>query len=661
MTLRFARFPSAAGGRYNIPPAVRESLLVLVRHVERQGAALEELEDEVRRLRRDRGGPPGPSTAALARQATAAEQKLQRLEIQACDSLQHCAALRSGQKSLSSRVERLERGGRSAAALERLSGPAEASGGDSGAGALEGRLDGLQSRLNRYIHGEGKGWKEALRESRASIQMVEEQLREELGALREEVSVALRRSSKLQRPDASGSGLGSPEPSPLAGSSFVIHRAKGGGGGGGGTDSPSNSQLRHQVDSVGGAVLQLQSEMTALRESLGGLDALGVVQMPNPGGQSPMLAFSPQPGGVAGSAARTGDASRMQNSITLLSQVNMHSVQIESVIGTTTLNRQRIEDVSQRQLGLGQIDKSLADHGHKIRRLEEKTADIMQNTYRRVDDHATAISRLSKGIQDNMQDRPTIMHVRHLIANSLAEDRLRIIEKMGELQDEIANVERRFRNLLKKQGGGGGFTHETGAGPQVGEPEAPEAEVAATSFSAVDCEGLHETKTALEALQAEVLGLKQRISLTEGLPADIGARLEESFTKIEKTRLSCLQLEEAASCMVDRNLLESTVREVLQGELDRRVEEGLKEVRKQGAALDQLFQALRSKVSLSDIDSLIEWKIKSALVKADTPSQHFLDKVRKSVLQDIAAKTAHQTLVAQKTEMDKPAETKPAR
>ena len=51
----------------------------------------------------------------------------------------------------------------------------------------------------------------------------------------------------------------------------------------------------------------------------------------------------------------------------------------------------------------------------------------MQNTYRRVDDHATAISRLSKGIQDNMQDRPTIMHVRHLIANSLAEDRLRII------------------------------------------------------------------------------------------------------------------------------------------------------------------------------------------------------------------------------------------
>ena len=672
MTPRFARFPSAADGRYNIPPAVRESLLVLVRHVERQGAALEELEDEVRRLRRDRGGPPGPSTAALARQAQAAEQKLQRLEIQACDSLQHCAALRSGQKSLSSRVERLERGGRSAAALERLNGPAEASGGDFGAGALEGRLDGLQSRLNRYIHGEGKGWKEALRESRASIQMVEEQLREELGALREEVSVALRRSSKLQRPDTSGSGLGSPEPSPLAGSSFVIHRAQGGGGGGGGsggggggggdgTDSPSNSQLRHQVDSVGGAVLQLQSEMTALRESLGGLDALGVVQMPNPGGQSPMLAFSPQPGGVAGSAARTGDASRMQNSITLLSQVNMHSVQIESVIGTTTLNRQRIEDLSQRQLGLGQIDNSLADHGHKIRRLEEKTADIMQNTYRRVDDHATAISRLSKGIQDNMQDRPTIMHVRHLIANSLAEDRLRIIEKMAELQDEIANVERRFRNLLKKQGGGGGFTHETGAGPQVGEPEAPEAEVTATSFSAVDCEGLHETKTALEALQAEVLGLKQRISLTEGLPADIGARLEESFTKIEKTRLSCLQLEEAASCMVDRNLLESTVREVLQGELDRRAEEGLKEVRKQGAALDQLFQALRSKVSLSDIDSLIEWKIKSALVKADTPSQHFLDKVRKSILQDIAAKTAHQTLVAQKSEMDKPAETKPAR
>ena len=113
--------------------------------------------------------------------------------------------------------------------------------------------------------------------------------------------------------------------------------------------------------------------------------------------------------------------------------------------------------------------------------------------------------------------------------------------------------------------------------------------------------------------------------------------------------------------MVDRNLLESTVREVLQGELDRRAEEGLKEVRKQGAALDQLFQALRSKVSLSDIDSLIEWKIKSALVKADTPSQHFLDKVRKSILQDIAAKTAHQTLVAQKSEMDKPAETKPAR
>jgi len=626
-------------------------LLVLVRHVERQGAALEELEDEVRRLRRDRGGPPGPSTAALARQAQAAEQKLQRLEIQACDSLQHCAALRSGQKSLSSRMERLERGGRSAAALERLNGHVEASGVDFGAGALEGRLDGLQSRLDRYIQGEGKGWKEALRESRTNIQMVEEQLREELGGLREEVSAALRRSSRLPRPDPGVSGLGSQEPSPLAGSSFVLHRVEGGGS----ADSPSNSQLRNQVDSVGGAVLQLQNEMVALRESLGGLDALGVMQMPTPGGQSPMLAFSPQPGGGAGSAARTSDVSRMQNSITLLSQVNMHSVQIESVIGTTTLNRQRIEDLSQRQLGLGQIDNRLADHGHKIRRLEEKTADIMKNTYRRVDDHATAISRLSKGIQDNMQDRPTIMHVRHLIANSLAEDRLRIIEKMGELQEEVTNVERRFRNLLKKRGDGGESTHVE-AGPQPAEAEAPEAEVAAVSFATVDCEDLQETKTALEALRAEVLGLKQRIRLTEGLPADIGSRLEESFSKIEKTRLSCLQLEEAASCMVDRNLLESTVREVLQGELDRRAEEGLQEVRKQGAALDQLFQALRSKVSLSDIDSLIEWKIKSALVKADTPSQHFLDKVRQSVFQNMAAKTAHQTLGTQKVEMEKPAE-----
>jgi hypothetical protein len=579
----------------------------------------------------------------LARQAQAAEQKLQRLEIQACDSLQHCAAVRSGQKSLSSRVERLERGGRSAAALERLNGHVEASGGDFGASALEGRLDGLQSRLDRYIQGEGKGWKEALRESRTNIQMVEEQLREDLGGLREEVSAALRRSSRLRRPDPGGSGIGSPEPSPLAGSSFVLHRAEGGGS----ADSPSNSQLRHQVDSVGGAVLQLQNEMAALRESLGGLDALGVMQMPTPGGQSPMLAFSPQTGGGVGSAARTSDASRMQNSITLLSQVNMHSVQIESVIGTTTLNRQRIEDLSQRQLGLGQIDSSLADHGHKIRRLEEKTADIMQNTYRRVDDHATAISRLSKGIQDNMQDRPTIMHVRHLIANSLAEDRLRVIEKMGELQDDISNVERRFRNILKKRGDEGESTHVE-ASPQPAEAEAPEAEV-----SAINCEGFHETKTALEALQAEVLGLKQRLRLTEGLPADIGSRLEESFSKIEKTRLSCLQLEEAASCMVDRNLLESTVREVLQGELDRKAEEGLQEVRKQGAALDQLFQALRSKVSLSDIDSLIEWKIKSALVKADTPSQHFLDKVRQAVFQDMAAK---QTLAAQKIKMDKPAE-----
>ena len=90
--------------------------------------------------------------------------------------------------------------------------------------------------------------------------------------------------------------------------------------------------------------------------------------------------------------------------------------------------------------------------------------------------------------------------------------------------------------------------------------------------------------------------------------------------------------------------------------MDRRAEEGLQEVRKQGAALDQLFQALRSKVSLSDIDSLIEWKIKSALVKADTPSQHFLDKVRQSVFQNMAAKTAHQTLGTQKVEMEKPAE-----
>ena len=79
----------------------------------------------------------------------------------------------------------------------------------------------------------------------------------------------------------------------------------------------------------------------------------------------------------------------------------------------------------------------------------------------------------------------------------------------------------------------------------------------------------------------------------------------------------------------------------------------MKELVGAGFTLDQLFQALRSKVSLSDIDSLIEWKIKSALVKADTPSQHFLDKVRQAVFQDMAAK---QTLAAQKIKMDKPAE-----
>jgi len=632
--------------RYNIPPAVRESMLVLVRHVEMQGAALEELEDEVRRLRRARGGAPGPSPAALSRQAQAAEQKLQRLEVQACDSLQHCAALRSEQKALVVRLERLERGGRSTATLERLNGPDNDNSGAGIKSLLEGRVKALEVQLDRYIHGEEKGWREEIRKSRSNSQIVEEQLREELGELREDLSVFWRRAQG-PKTESEGLGRGSPGvwPSP-ASPSFFIRRAEGDSI----RDSPSGNHLRQQVDNVSGAVLQLQTEMGALKESLLALDSLGVAAMPTPGGQSPMLAFSPQPGAGGAASARVGDVSRVQSSITLLSQVNMHSVQIESVIGSTNLNRQRIEDIAQRQQSLGRVDSSLAEHGHKIRRLEEKTADIVQNTYRRVDDHATAISRLSKGIQDNMQDRPTTMHVRHLIANSLAEDRLRILEKMGELQDEIANVEKRFQKILKKRAEGD-FTDilDTRQTTQpTGGRHALSADAAAAGSDGEDLRMLRESKSKLEGLDNEVQGLKQRFRLVESLPSDIGERLEESFVKIERTRLSCLQLEEAASCMVDRTLLESTCREILSVELEKKLEQEFGEKHK--AALDQLFQGLRSKVSLSDIDSLIEWKMKDALARADNPSPHLLDKIRKIVLQYVSAKAAQQNAAAHKIE-----------
>ena len=619
---------------------------MLVRHVERQGAALEELEDEVRRLRRARGGAPGPSTAALSRQAQAAEQKLQRLEVQACDSLQHCAALRSEQKALAVRLDRLERGGRSTATLERLNGPANDNSGDGIKSLLEGRVKALEAQLDRYIHGEEKGWREEIRKSRSNSQVVEEQLREELGELREDL-VAFSRRAQGQKTGSEGLGRGSPGVSPSPASpSFFIRRAEGDSI----RDSPSGNHLRQQVDNVSGAVLQLQTEMVALKDSLLGLDSLGVAAMPTPGGQSPMLAFSPQPGAGGAASARVGDVSRVQSSITLLSQVNMHSVQIESVIGSTNLNRQRIEDIAQRQQSLGQVDSSLAEHGHKIRRLEEKTADIVQNTYRRVDDHATAISRLSKGIQDNMQDRPTTMHVRHLIANSLAEDRLRILEKMGELQDEIANVEKRFQKILKKRAEGDFAdildTHQTMQ--PTGGLHTLSADAAAAGSDGEDLRMLRESKSKLEGLDNEVQGLKQRFRLVESLPSDIGERLEESFVKIERTRLSCLQLEEAASCMVDRTLLESTCREILSVELEKKLEEEFGEKHK--AALDQLFQGLRSKVSLSDIDSLIEWKMKDALARADNPSPHLLDKIRKIIQQDVSAKAAQQNAAAHKIE-----------
>ena len=634
--------------RYNIPPAVRESMLVLVRHGERQGAALEELEDEVRRLRRARGGPQGPSTAALSRQAQAAEQKLQRLEVQACDSLQHCAALRSEQKALAVRLERLERGGRSTDTLERLNGRANDNSGVGIKSSLEGRVEGLEAQLDRYIHGEEKGWREEIRKSRSNSQIVSEQLREELAELREELGAVWRRAQG-PKTGPEGSGRGSPGFSPPPASpSFFIRRAEGDSDSI--RDSSSGNHLRQQVDNVSGAVLQLQTEMAALKESLLGLDSLGVTAMPTPGGQSPMLAFSPQPGAGGAASARVGDVSRVQSSITLLSQVNMHSVQIESVIGSTNLNRQRIEDIAQRQQSLGQVDSSLAEHGHKIRRLEEKTADIVQNTYRRVDDHATAISRLSKGIQDNMQDRPTTMHVRHLIANSLAEDRLRILEKMGELQDEIANVEKRFQKILKKRAEGDSAdildTHQ--ATQPAGGLYALSADAAAAGSDGENLRMLREAKSKLEGLDNEVQGLKQRFRLVESLPSDFGERLEESFVKIERTRLSCLQLEEAASCMVDRALLESTCREILSVELQKKLEEEFGEKHK--AALDQLFQGLRSKVSLSDIDSLIEWKMKDALARADNPSPHLLEKVRKTVLQDFSAKVAQQNVAAHKIE-----------
>ena len=481
---------------YNISPTVREALLILTQHLQAQAPALERLE----RL-------PG-LVSVMEDRFVQVDQNLNRLQVQLSNSVREEAAARAERRALAERLLRLEQ---AAAAAARRTGAT--SSGTAAAAEVHALGERVEERLARLEQQVGRKLDTAELEdynrqvTRAfenaatfngettvsQLQFHAERLNEEIvniAASKAEAAEVEALRQRVQELDRAAQVPAAPRPGAAAADDEL--RAVGAGLKAlGGELHDGLREFRHKLQAVsdrvrdaearqdraaaGGEaakeVARVEGRMKELQGALQGLkgdvqNVMGSLYGPpgpaaNPIVETPGSPFpttsslfagspapqtpqgpSPGPGGYAvGFAARGG---------AVLQQMALQHQRMEVMAQTLDEQRRRFEEADKLDAKLDVRDQLKAQE-EELKVLKRGLDEIKKATYKRVDDHAGAIAKLSRGIQNNLNDRPTVPYVKNLMRNAISEERVHYNDQLAAVKEEVTNIEISVHRLIKKR------------------------------------------------------------------------------------------------------------------------------------------------------------------------------------------------------------------